>query len=451
MTSPPVKTTRRWRSSTSVNKHQNNPENPNAQGACSLGFLFVFAREPSLVILLLMGHIRILITAFVLVALALSPISSRAADLKQRQATVKGMVVRQLDTGRLTGLAIGIVATAGKEHKNGEVKIEGKIGDDMKSALAEAEKYVRVSHADLGNSLITISFEERYHPKDGGSAGTAFSVLLRSLVEGFEIDPKVAITGDIAVNGKVMPIGGVTAKLRGAMNDGCTMAIIPVDNTPAVGDLLVRGTEMMDILRGLQVFSAAKVDDAVALTRADREAKLKQAIELYAGLQKDMKNVGSLKTPAMQTKLATILDLAPNHVSAKYALDIAKGQGPRTLTRNASVIEIFVAASSFWEVVSDTKKEKQPITRDELPVSTIKSMKAELNAIKRYTHPDVEGLRKSMLVWIDTIDTILGSAGKEVTERDVRIVEQRRDALVKELKRLNSDEALVAKMMREGY
>jgi hypothetical protein len=200
----------------------------------------------------------------------------------------------------------------------------------------------------------------------------------------------------------------------------------------------------------LQVFSAAKVDDAVALTRADREAKLKQAIELYAGLQKDMKNVGSLKTPAMQTKLATILDLAPNHISAKFALDIAKGQGPRTLTRNASVIEIFVAANPFWEAVSD-KKKKQKITRDELPVSTIKSMKAELNAIKRYTHPDVEGLRKSMLVWIDTIDTILGSGGKEVTERDVRIVEQRRDALVKELKRLNSDEALVAKMMREGY
>jgi hypothetical protein len=342
------------------------------------------------------------------------------------------------------------VATAGKEKKNGDVKIEGKIGDDMKSALAEAEKYVRVNHADLGNTVITISFEERYHPKDGGSAGTAFSVLLRSLVEGFEIDPKVAVTGDIAVNGKVMPIGGVTAKLRGVMTDGCTIAVIPADNTPAVGDLLVRGTEMMDILRGLQVFSAAKVDDAVAIIRSDRAEKLKKAIDLYAELQqKDMKSIGALKSAGVQQKLATILDLAPNHISAKYALDIAKGNGPRTLTRNASVIEIFAAAYPFWEAMSDKKKDK--ITRDELPVSTMRSMKNELNAIKRYTHPDVEGLRKSMVVWIDTIDTILGSAGKQITERDVKIVEQRRDALVKELKRLNSDEALVAKMMREGY
>lgn len=396
-----------------------------------------------------MRHIRHIVTAFALTVVLAVVALARGEELKQRQATIKGMVVRRLDNGKFTGLAVGIVATAGKEAKNGKVKIEGKIGDDMKSALAEAEKYVRVNHADLGNSLITISFEERYHPKDGGSAGTAFSVLLRSLVEGFEIDSAAAITGDIAVNGKVMPIGGVTAKLRGVMTDGCTIAVIPVDNTPAVGDLLVRGSEMMEILRGLQVFSAAKVDDAVAITRSDRADKLREAIKLYAELQKDMsRGVSALKTPAAQQKLGTILDLAPNHVSAKYALDIAKGNGPKTLTRNASVIEIFAAAYPFWEAVSDKNKK---ISRDELPVATIKTMKADLNSIKRYTHPDVEGLRKSMLVWIDTIDTILSSAGKQVTERDVKVVEQRRDALVKELKRLDSDEALVAKMMREGY
>ena len=186
----------------------------------------------------------------------------RAEDLKQRQATIKGMVVRHLDNGKFTGLAVGIVATAGKEIKNGKVTIQGKIGDSMKSALAEAERYVRVQHADLGNADIVISFEERYAPKDGGSAGTAFSVLLRSLTEGFEIDPNTAITGDIAVNGKVMPIGGVTAKLRGVMTDGCTVAVIPADNIPAVGDLLVRGNEMMEILRGLQVFSVTKVDES---------------------------------------------------------------------------------------------------------------------------------------------------------------------------------------------
>src|SRR4051794_21317056 len=111
-----------------------------------------------------MGHIRRIVTTFVLLAVALVPIS-RAEDLKQRQATIKGMVVRHLDNGKYTGLAVGIVATAGKEVKNGKVTIEGKIGDSMKSALAEAERYVRVQHADLGNADIVISFEERYAPK----------------------------------------------------------------------------------------------------------------------------------------------------------------------------------------------------------------------------------------------------------------------------------------------
>jgi hypothetical protein len=320
----------------------------------------------------------------------------------------------------------------------------------MKSALSEAERYLRVDHADLGNVEIAFSFEERYSPKDGGSAGTAFALLLRSLVEGYEIDPAVAVTGDISVNGKVQPIGGVSAKLRGAMTDGCSIALVPADNTTAVGDLLVRGDQMIEVLRGLQVFSATTVDEASGIVRADRPEKLAKAIKLYGELQQEMtkKGIGAIKTPAAQQKLGSVLDMAPNHVTAKYALDIAMGQGPRTLTRSASVVEIFAAAWPFWEVVTSTKK---AIERSDLPAATMRSMKSELAALRRVTHPDVENLRKSMNTWIDTIDTLLSAGDKRITESDVRVVEQRRDALLKELKRLDTDEKLIAKMMREGY
>jgi ATP-dependent Lon protease len=163
------------------------------------------------------------------------------APLKRNQATIRGLVVRELGNGKHAGAAVGIVATAQGESGDGKITISGKIGDDMKSALHEAERYLRTKHPKLGGAEIEVSFEDRYTPKDGGSAGTAFAVLLRSLTDGFEIDPGVSITGDIAVNGTVQTIGGVAAKLRGSSTDGCTISIIPKQNIPAVADLLIGG------------------------------------------------------------------------------------------------------------------------------------------------------------------------------------------------------------------
>ena len=60
-----------------------------------------------------------------------------AADqpLKRQQATIKGLVIRELGNGKHAGAAIGVVATAQGEADDGKITISGKIGDDMKSAL----------------------------------------------------------------------------------------------------------------------------------------------------------------------------------------------------------------------------------------------------------------------------------------------------------------------------
>lgn len=391
------------------------------------------------------------IIAFILVTTFWLGSAARAAELKNRQATIKGMVVIQMPDGKLSGKAVGIVATAGQAKKGGALGIRGKIGDQMKSALDEAERYVRVANADLCNADISVSFEERYSPKDGGSAGTAFTVLLKSMIEGFAIDPAVAVTGDISVNGKVMPIGGVTAKLLGAIADGCTIAVVPTENVPAVGDLFVRGDQMVEVMRGIQVISASTVEEAIAAVRSDRDAKLIEAIKLFGEVQDDVKKkgIGALRTPAAQQKLAKGVELAPNHVSGKYALDIAKGKGPRTLTRNGSLVEVWAATWPFREVVIAEKGKK--ITRDALPAATMRAVRNDLVALKRITHPDVEKVRGTLQTWVETIDALLANGDKPISESDARVVTQRRDALVKELKRLDTDEALLAKMMREGY
>ena len=77
-------------------------------------------------------------------------------------------------------------------------------------------------------------------------------------------------------------------------------------------------------------------------------------------------------------------------------------------------------------------------------------MQKDLLAVKRITHPEVEDVRKSIVDWIDVVDRLL-SATKPLTPNDVTIIERRQQALQTALKRLNTDEQLVAKMMREGY
>jgi hypothetical protein len=373
-------------------------------------------------------------------------VSGEDRGLRRQQATIKGLVIRQLDNGKHTGAAIGIVATAQGEARNGKITISGKIGDDMKSALDEAERYVRTQYPKLRGADIQVSFEDRYTPKDGGSAGTAFAVLLRSLTDGFDIDPAVSITGDIAVNGTVQQIGGVAAKLRGSSTDGSTIAIIPKQNTPAVADLLI-GMDKVDALQQLQVFSVDTVDAAIAVAREDREKRLAQAIDLYREVQAALqtKKIVALRDPKIQATLRQVVELAPNHVSAKYALDVAQNKAPRTLTRVGSLVEVFAAAAPFTEAMSGGG-----LTRDKLPKSTVRQVQKDLLAVKRITHPEVENVRKSVVDWIDVVDRLLSATGP-LTPNDVKVIERRQQALQTALKRLNTDEQLVAKMMREGY
>ena len=90
------------------------------------------------------------------------------------------------------------------------------------------------------------------------------------------------------------------------------------------------------------------------------------------------------------------------------------------------------------------------MTREHLPAATVKQMQKDLTAIRRTMHPDVEGVRKSIVDWIDAVDRVL-YATRPISPADMQVINRRRQALLDNLKKLGSDEALVAKMMREGY
>ena len=372
--------------------------------------------------------------------------------IRVRQATIAAMSVMQMPNGKLIGATLPLVATVGGDAPNGKVSIRGTIGPQMKTALDEAERFVRIDEPHLANASIEISFEDKYSPKDGGSAGAAMTVLMRSIFDGFQIDKHVAVTGDVAVNGNIQKIGGVSSKIRGAIADGYTVITLPKANAAAVADLFVT-PERFNVLKSTQIFSVETIPDMIAIVRSDRNERLDQAITLYAQVQDGINAgmLGYLRKPETIAALKAILELAPNHISAKYALDLAQGKGPSSLTRTGSLVEIFSAAYPFAMVMKDVTDSKKKLTRDMLPTDTMKEMIKDLRAMRSQTHPDVEKLRTAMVDWIDAVDKILSARRGQIIQSDLVVIDRRAQNLEKELGRLGTDQTLIEKLMREGY
>jgi ATP-dependent Lon protease len=122
--------------------------------------------------------------------------------------------------------------------------LTGQLGDVMKESASIALSYIR-SHADeLG--LTDVDFEgRRFHvhfpagaiPKDGPSAGITMTTALVSLLTGRPVRPDVGMTGEITLQGKVLPIGGVKQKVLAAHRAGLTEVILPHRNEADLDDV----------------------------------------------------------------------------------------------------------------------------------------------------------------------------------------------------------------------
>ncbi len=130
-------------------------------------------------------------------------------------------------------LAIEAVLMPGK----GRRQITGHLGEVMKESIQAAVSYVRYNAPQLG--IVPPEFEKRdihVHvpegatPKDGPSAGIAIVTSIVSILTGIPVNHKVAMTGEITLRGRVLPIGGLKEKLLAALRSGINKVIIPKEN-----------------------------------------------------------------------------------------------------------------------------------------------------------------------------------------------------------------------------
>ena len=154
-------------------------------------------------------------------------------------------------TGVVTGLAwtqvggeILFIETSLSPAKTPTLTLTGNLGDVMKESATLALGYIKahakdfgIKNKDIETHSVHIHVPEGAIPKDGPSAGITITTALVSAFTGRKVRPKVAMTGEMTLRGKVLPIGGVKEKLLAAKRAGITDIVMCEDNRKDVAEI----------------------------------------------------------------------------------------------------------------------------------------------------------------------------------------------------------------------
>ena len=156
----------------------------------------------------------------------------------------------------------------------GQIILTGKLGDVMKESARTGISYIRSIGARYGleedyfeKNDIHIHIPEGAVPKDGPSAGITMATAILSAVIGRKVHADVAMTGEITLRGRVLPIGGVKEKLLAAKNAGIQKVLVPVENERDVKELST------EITRGLEIVPVSRMEEVLehALVKGETE------------------------------------------------------------------------------------------------------------------------------------------------------------------------------------
>ena len=157
-------------------------------------------------------------------------------------------------------LSIEAVMVPGK----GKMTITGKLGDVMTESIQAAKSYVQSRATEFGikptifnKRDIHLHVPEGATPKDGPSAGVGMVTSIVSVLTGIPVNKEVAMTGEVTLRGRVLPIGGLKEKLLAAHRGGIKTVLIPKENEKDLADI------PENVKRGLEIIPVSLVDDVL--------------------------------------------------------------------------------------------------------------------------------------------------------------------------------------------
>jgi ATP-dependent Lon protease len=149
----------------------------------------------------------------------------------------------------------------------GKMTITGKLGDVMQESVQAAKSYLRSRAPELGLKPtifdrldIHVHVPEGATPKDGPSAGIAMFTSILSALTGIPVKCAVAMTGEITLRGRVLPIGGLKEKLLAAHRGGIKTVLIPQENEKDLAEI------PDNVKRGINIIPVATVDEVLEHT-----------------------------------------------------------------------------------------------------------------------------------------------------------------------------------------
>ena len=321
----------------------------------------------------------------------------------------------------------------------------GNFGSEMRITLDEALRLVNSRHLGLKSApAVTLGFEDKYTPKDGGSIGAACTLLLLSIVDNYEIDPVFAVTGDINADGKIKAVGGIDAKIEGAFAGSAKAVMIPSENKTNLEEMVVMNQEKL--LGKVQVFSISNIQEAQDLVRVDKPENIKKAMELFQQLQ----DKGSFP----KEKLEEILQLAPNHLSARVFTQMADGSIPRKLSFKTSINRLIGSAAPFVSILLLEKNRNMNIDRtdkftiQDMPQHFFEATRSELDKISGKIDPRAQNLYFSITQLISAWEELQATQSKTSSASNRRNFLEARTSFHDNLNELQMNEASIKELVR---
>jgi ATP-dependent Lon protease len=180
------------------------------------------------------------------------------AELEDQVGAVTGLAWTEVGGELLT---IEAVMMPGK----GKMTVTGNLKDVMRESISAAASYVRSRAVDFGiepplfdRRDVHVHVPEGATPKDGPSAGIAMATAMVSVMTGIPVRADVAMTGEVTLRGRVLPIGGLKEKLLAALRAGMKTVLIPEENAKDLADI------PDNVKNGLELVPVARMDEVLA-------------------------------------------------------------------------------------------------------------------------------------------------------------------------------------------
>ena len=177
----------------------------------------------------------------------------------------------------------------------GKMTVTGNLKDVMKESISAAASYVRSRAIDFGiepplfeRRDIHVHVPEGATPKDGPSAGVAMAVAITSVMTGIPVHRDIAMTGEITLRGRVLPIGGLKEKLLAALRGGLKKVLIPEENAKDLADI------PDSVKNALEIVPVSRMDEVLlhALVRPPVPIKWEEEVIVRAKRGVDDESLG---------------------------------------------------------------------------------------------------------------------------------------------------------------